>query len=214
MSLINDALRRANQIKKQPPLDASGDVPMQPNPSATRSRPSSFAPMLLLAIVFAVFLGGFFFWKSSKTNSKTSGVTQVEKASSSQVSTPTPHSTAESVAPNSVTTSRIPTLPENKITVETPSVPGQVSSNSELVDPEKSSTKSVVEASESVPPPAPAPPPLKLQGIFYRLSNPTVLINGKTLGVGEMVSGARVLKIERQDVTVEREGQKIILTMH
>ncbi|MEW6157168.1 MAG: hypothetical protein AB1813_07020 [Verrucomicrobiota bacterium] len=56
-------------------------------------------------------------------------------------------------------------------------------------------------------------PPLKLQGIFFRLSNPSVLINGKTLYRDGTIEGARVVDIERNAVTMEFEGQKQTLTI-
>ena len=68
-------------------------------------------------------------------------------------------------------------------------------------------------------PPAVAPvapgafPELKLQAIFYRLRNPTVLINGKTLGKGEEIEGARVSDIERLSVAVEWNGEKKTLKL-
>jgi hypothetical protein len=56
-------------------------------------------------------------------------------------------------------------------------------------------------------------PTLKLQGIYYRMSNPTVLINGQTLTVGDSIEGARIVKIERQGVVLEMGGQKKELTL-
>jgi len=54
-------------------------------------------------------------------------------------------------------------------------------------------------------------PELKLQGIFFRLNKPSVLINGRSLGVGDEIAGAKVEKIERQTVTVDFYGQKKVL---
>ncbi|HOW64959.1 MAG TPA: hypothetical protein P5186_17645 [Candidatus Paceibacterota bacterium] len=56
-------------------------------------------------------------------------------------------------------------------------------------------------------------PELKLQGIYFRMSNPSVLINGHNLHVGDAISGVRVVKIERQSVTVEMAGQKKVLVL-
>ena len=74
----------------------------------------------------------------------------------------------------------------------------------------------------STPPPAPpapvaeAPtsfPPLKLQGIFYRPSKPSALINRQTVFVGEHVDGAEVVAIAPQRVTVRWRGQTRVLTL-
>jgi hypothetical protein len=76
-------------------------------------------------------------------------------------------------------------------------------------------------ASALVPAPAPAPAPsppakpieeawpadLKLMGIFFRQTNPLTLINGQTLGVGDLIEGIRVTRIERDRVSVEWHGQ-------
>ena len=74
-----------------------------------------------------------------------------------------------------------------------------------------------------VPAPAPAPPAkpvvaawpveLKLMGIFFSKTNPRAIINGKTVVVDDEIGGIRVTKIERDQVTVEWNGQvkKLIL---
>jgi len=50
-------------------------------------------------------------------------------------------------------------------------------------------------------------PPIKVQGIFFRIKDPSVLINGKTLLVGDDLDGVVVKKIERSSVTLEFSGQ-------
>jgi type II secretory pathway component PulC len=54
----------------------------------------------------------------------------------------------------------------------------------------------------------------RLQGILYSTSHPSVVLDGKICEVGETVSGHRVLKIERDKVTVEYQGQIKVLTMN
>jgi len=60
---------------------------------------------------------------------------------------------------------------------------------------------------------APAPTPagpfadLKLQSIVFREDKPAAVVNGEMLFVGDEISGARVLKIERQSVTIQRKGE-------
>jgi cytoskeletal protein RodZ len=56
-----------------------------------------------------------------------------------------------------------------------------------------------------------APPLFRLQGIYYSRSHPAALINGKALVVGETVGGARVIRIERESVTLEQEGKTNVL---
>jgi len=56
-------------------------------------------------------------------------------------------------------------------------------------------------------------PSIKLQGIFYRKQNASVLISGKTLFVGDRVGNARIISIEPQSVTVEVDGKQQVLTL-
>jgi hypothetical protein len=78
-------------------------------------------------------------------------------------------------------------------------------------------------AARPVPaPPAPPPvihassvrfPPLRLQSIFYRPSNPSVIINGKTLFVTDEINGVTVADIQPSSVTLVLSGQTNILTL-
>ncbi len=56
-------------------------------------------------------------------------------------------------------------------------------------------------------------PPLKLNAIFFRAKNPSVVINSKTLYIGDKVAQAKVLAIDRESVTLERGGQTNVLTV-
>jgi hypothetical protein len=68
-------------------------------------------------------------------------------------------------------------------------------------------------AADPVPGPKASFPALKLQGIFFRLVNPTVLINGRTLRMGDRIAEAKIVAIKRQSVTLVFEGQTNVLTM-
>ena len=56
-------------------------------------------------------------------------------------------------------------------------------------------------------------PPLRLQSIFYRPSNPSVIINGKTLFITDEVNGVTVADIQSSSVTLVLSGQTNILTL-
>ncbi len=56
-------------------------------------------------------------------------------------------------------------------------------------------------------------PELNLQGIFYRLKNPSVLINRRALYVGDEIAGAKVVEIQRRTVTLEKGGVRRTLSM-
>ena len=64
--------------------------------------------------------------------------------------------------------------------------------------------------------PAPAPvkfPPLRLQSIYYRPSNPSVLINGKILYLSDEIQGVTVADITPASVTLVLSGQTNVLTL-
>jgi hypothetical protein len=63
------------------------------------------------------------------------------------------------------------------------------------------------------PPPAPKWPPLKLQAIVFNPKRPSVLINGKTLFIGEKLGDLRVVAIDRESATLAGTGQTNTLTM-
>jgi hypothetical protein len=53
-----------------------------------------------------------------------------------------------------------------------------------------------------VPPPKPAPPTLKLEGILYGPTQPPqAIVNGQTVYVGDTVNGFRVKMISKNDVS-------------
>ena len=66
---------------------------------------------------------------------------------------------------------------------------------------------------QHLPSERPAMVEFKLQGIFYRKSNPSAVINGKTLRKGDKIDGARVVSIDRQSVKLMRTNQAIVLTL-
>jgi HD-like signal output (HDOD) protein len=79
-----------------------------------------------------------------------------------------------------------------------------------------------VPASEPVPPtPAPVPAPLpvatfpslQLSGIYYRPSNPAAVINGELHHVGDLISGARLVRIDRAAVELRFRGETRILAL-
>jgi hypothetical protein len=98
----------------------------------------------------------------------------------------------------------------------TASVPGGKTPAQPLAQP--------IVASKATPPPNAAPavtvhatpvkfPPLRLQSIFYRRSNPSVMINGKTLFIGDEINGVRVADIQAANVTLVLSGQTNVLTL-
>jgi hypothetical protein len=79
--------------------------------------------------------------------------------------------------------------------------PVKVEARSVAAEPAKVPTRSVVSA-------------LRLQGIFYSSTKPSALVNGKTVFVGEEISGWRVTAIEPKNVVLQHaNGETNILAL-
>ena len=61
--------------------------------------------------------------------------------------------------------------------------------------------------------PAQKPILLKLQGILYRPADPTAIINGKTVRIGDRIGEALVVSINQEGVAVAAAGQTNVLMM-
>ncbi len=241
MSLINDALKRANQAQKQtarprPPLS-----PLQPVESIRRPAAwTSYLVPALLVVVLAT--AGWFlhaWWQSRQSQS----LPLVVNASPLQPIIPVIKSTVPVFAPV------VPAVPTTTIKVNTNLVvrgnPPTKSAELAATDTPKATlveptiitgtpVQSVVTAAEiktaaNPPPVAPATnavvvvpekvvtkpvfPEMRLQGIFYRVAKPSVLLNSRTLFINEKVDGVKVIAIDRQSVTLEFEGERKVLTL-
>jgi hypothetical protein len=54
---------------------------------------------------------------------------------------------------------------------------------------------------------------LRLQGIIYRQSNPSAIINGQPIFVGEKIAGAKVVAITMSGVTLDVGGAEQVLAL-
>jgi len=88
-------------------------------------------------------------------------------------------------------------------TPEARPVTGEESLNADL----PSSSDTPVEPAAPLTPPPPTFPNLKLQALFYRPRNPSVVINSQTLRVGQSVDGVKILSIGSQAVKVQWKGE-------
>jgi hypothetical protein len=224
MSLINDALKRLQQTQKKEP-SSEKEAPLQPVPTD----PSPHRASMLVIPVCLVLLGlaGWFFWQWWNGSSKTvksaastsaagtnrlvagakliDGVKAIssnrsELVSSAQLSADTMTKTNATPLQASVTTGQvafaasgaITNLPAENITASTNS-PGSEIETSALASAGASRNANF--------------PALKLQGIYYRLSKPSALINNKTLYLNDEIEGVRLVAIERHSVKIESGGR-------
>jgi hypothetical protein len=207
MSLINDALRRANQAKKKPPADSDQHV-LQPVESR-RSKTNS-APLILFALAgIALIVGGWFFWRASQG-------TRSPKKAAAEVPATNFTSVPETISK--------PVVSETRKIEQTSVAPAMISppiTNASATNVAETGTNAATtnavaanpEATTNAVPPPPAQPVFKLQGIFVHTASSVAMINGKTVQTGDRISGARVAKISKDSVTLDWNGKTILLQM-
>jgi len=192
MSLINDALRRANQQKPASAPPSPGGVPLQV--VDYRASPGSSRSLLLIPVLILLCgLSGWFFWSASKTNPK--GPTPKDALVTQPPAAPTPATerSARLIANAQGEQTRV-AIPVNTNLVVRPDVIVQAPSPAPVAPPvlTVASAPPVVagtvsgtitaEKTKPVPVDTGTPgnfasfPKLKLQGIYFRRTNPSVLI--------------------------------------
>jgi hypothetical protein len=212
MSLINDALKQKNVSKGGPVGDRSVPNPMQPvMDSPTGSR---ILPMALVVLGVGALAGGVMFWFKGRP------AVMANKTSSS--------SPAKPVSANLPKTVGTKATPAQNPLQRAAATLGQVQQRNEEGSAAAAAiagTTSTPEASRNIASsPASAVsrpvtasvaanPELKLQAIYFRAKGPTALINNKTVMVGQVVDGAKLLSINRNAVEVELNGTKRTLTL-
>lgn len=203
MSLINDALKRAKQGQENP-LGGEPAVPLEPVDAA--SRPNYFLRFVaaLLTIVTLV-CSGWFFWKWWSSRDEPQSVVAVNDAKTNPAAQPKsppqspPRKSVIRVSTNIVVRTNVVVTPAPE--PEVLSVPTNTSISST-----QASAAASVRVAEPPPPPSPFAD-LKLRSIIYREDRPAAVINGDMVFVGDEILGARVVRIDRHTVTVERKGE-------
>ena len=206
MSLINDALKRANQAHKDQGSQNAAGPAMQPTQTPQKSK----MPVVITLVISLVAIIGLSAWLFLSGNKPRAVTAQV------------PQTRAVANLTNGVTKKPAPITPTPAVQVVTQTVTVQVASHAvaqatnsipttRTPAPRAFSPPPVV-ASQPVQPVPSAPtvgpfPKLTLKGIIYNLTSPQVLINGSYLTLGEEIEGARIIKIERTRVTVKWNGQ-------
>ncbi len=199
MSLINDALKRASKANPPPPSSPNQvEAPLLP---AEHRRPSASRllwPLLGLVLASAVwfFVKG---WQAGNVGNLSANQTPV-------------------LAREPVIINYPGTLKNSAAQVSTSQNQARTNVSAARPAPANSTGLAAVNSATSVPatavePAKPSFPPVRLQGIFYRPKNPSVMINSKTLLVGEKVAKVKVLAITRDSVTLEWNGETKVLTL-
>ncbi|KAB2646130.1 MAG: hypothetical protein DVB33_10115 [Verrucomicrobia bacterium] len=184
MSLINDALKRAKQTQEaNPPATPALEFrPVEPAQGDGR-RTSLLLVGLSLVTVALIGMGATLLWYVSQKNGH---ALLVEASSNYQLllaATNTPTQPEPKPTPPVTVVDPANTTPAVAEVVET-------STNNEAFI---TAVGAVVEALK--------PAPLKLQGIFFNPKNPSAVVNGKTVYLGERTGGFFVLAISPTSVT-------------
>lgn len=202
MSLINDALKRAS-TQKPTPAPPPGGPPLQPAETADRSNP---LPIILCIVGIGALLMAGAFWLKSRGTPQT---TVAEKPSS--VSSPVESKPVPAQNPIERTTATLQKVMERNSDQTAP-----VTRVTNTSAPTVASATAPAATAPTPTPAQPAPPPtptFHLQAIYYRMKGPTVVINGKTLKVGDHLDGATLIGIERTSAEIEFEGKSQRLTV-
>lgn len=190
MSLINDALKRATQT--QPPGSVPPAIIKEPMLPASAAHGGPGLPVYFVPVLLFVISGAcFFLWKGWQTTSQNllASNTIIAKA-------------REPIALPEVAPEENIAIPANRV----------FSVDDEPAPP--APLPAVITPAAPVEEPAkPAAPTLRLQGIFYRPKNPSAVVNNKTVFLGDSVGSSRVKAIDRQSVTLERDGATQVLTL-
>jgi hypothetical protein len=191
MSLINDALKRAQEAQRQTTsssLASFRSVEVRPEERPRAGRLLAIVVIILLSGAFA-FIGLAMTGRLAKRN-----------GTGPQVAPP-----SQPVAAATPVAAVVPVVPSQPALAASTPTPAPVPAPAPAPKP-------VVEATVVVPPPPLVlPDTLHVQGIAYDPVRPWAIISGRTVYVGEMVKGVRVMAITRNSVTFGSNGQTNLL---
>jgi hypothetical protein len=205
MSLLNDALKRAGGTDPDrpgadpslPPLQAA-EYPAEPN--------WGFRFLLVVLLVVTIGMSAFFLVRWSQ--GPTPGPGDLPRLQEVALAPPASPAPTPAEAQNSSSAKPSIRVSTNWVARDAAALPPPPP------EPARATTlpPAVANPAPAVTPDAPVPA-LKLQSIIFRLRNPSAVINGEMLGVGETIKGARVVRIDRHSVTLERNGETNVLEL-
>ena len=196
MSLINDALKRAGADKPRNPQSAPA-ADMQPADAAAKS--FNILPWALLLVgVGAVGIAAGLWFGGRTQQTIVSAPATPQTAPAQPAANPIQQATKTLQAVAARNDEGLPS------TTTPPVKTAPVAAKA----PAPSTTPKTVASTTST-----EPKPIRLQSIFYRMKSPTVIINGKTLRIGDSVDGIKVVSIQRTSVEVVQNGKYRTLTL-
>lgn len=220
MSLVNDALRRAQEAQQQAPPPPPSKMQFRP-PDATPHARHNLALLVPAALAVVALLALFFVWQWAQEprGARPQEARALTPTSSQIAITPQYPSTA---MPEPATVSTVVGSPGHSSQAEARSTPVATATES-LVAPSTGSPAypPIAGPQESAPtnslamtpPVSPKTPPLRLQAIVFNPKRPSALINGKTVFVGDKLESSRVVAIDQESATIVGAGKTNVLTM-
>ncbi len=208
MSLINDALKRATQAQPASNPTPATQQPREPAPPHGAVGIPNYLTPVLLAVICGAFWLMFKGWDGARQGS----VAQVlqPKAIVAQAR----ELPGEEPADLPPTAGAELPIPSNRnFALNDGPTPNAV----EQTAPIQVAQSTVPSTGGALPVSAreiPAANRFRLQGIFYRPSSPSAVINSKTVFVGDTVADAKVKSIDQRSVVLDLGTQTQVLTLH
>ena len=198
MSLINDALKRATQTQPATNPAPELETEMKPaQPSRTVGLPVYFTPVLLFIVSGACW----FLIKGWNANQ------QVELAARETIV-----AQAREVPDMPPTEGAELPIPDNRQFALNDAPTPSASSQARMAE-NSATTSTQNNSADSAATEAPPAATFKLQGIFFRPSNPSAVVNSKTVFIGDSVANAKVKAIDHRSVTLDFAGVTKVLTL-
>ncbi len=224
MSLINDALKRAREAQQQARPTILPGPQLRPIESAQQAR-HGLGLLLPVALGVVALLGLFLFWQAAQGRSPiqvSARKAQAAARTGSDAMRPPAPAQADSAPATSV-----PPLEPGLLVAHAPPPrpipPGHLATISNTaaatlpVTPITVVPATVERAASNTPAltePAPTPPVLlKLQAIVFNPAQPSAIISGKTLFVGDYIREFQVLAISKASATLADGGHTNVLRL-
>jgi hypothetical protein len=219
MSLINEALKQARETHQQSAPPPGSNLQLRPAEPSQESR-SNRGLMIPAALAVAALGVLYLAWQSQ--HQYPAAPLQVRGNTVASVRpTPAPQPVAVPAPPAPVALA--PAAESQPVPGPTPTpTPSPSAAVAVSASEVKAATNTPVavtagSGAPSVVAPVEVPAsklgPAKLQAIVFSPKRPSVMINGKSLFIGEKLNGFRVTAIDRESVTLVGSGQTNVLTL-
>jgi len=197
MSLINEALKRAQEDAPQKPPCVPPPAPLTPAVPSNRMRSMLIGRLLSMSIMLAAGAGLWHLWRAGYFDP----LPQISAARQSVRQTDSPDN------------SQSPNMPirdpdDAQILPIVAEAPAELDKHDDAPPRTKPPQPSAIP--DAQPPREQSPEP-KLTGIIWGDDGPTAIIDGAFLHVGDSVGDAKIVAIGRQSADLERDGKRFTI---